>query len=166
MWWYFSQSQAWMYLCAENMRPNLGNFRTKQVLLVSLCEKNKMFWTALYVSLILFIEALTVLAYIREHLLAGSLWKKPFIKPNPGQFKLKPFHFEIQFCGLKPPIYLLNLQPYYFLVAASLNHFEIRLLLNLSQTEIVASHCGQSSVCFAEMSFISTDMTLKPANFF
>ena len=70
-------SLVWIYLCAENMRPNLGNFGTKQVLLVSLCEKNKMFWTALYVSLILFIEVLTVLAYIREHLLAG-LWLSLF----------------------------------------------------------------------------------------
>ena len=39
-----------------------GNFWTKQLLLVTLCEKNKMFSAALYVSLILFMSRPTVAA--------------------------------------------------------------------------------------------------------
>ena len=49
------------------MKPNL-RFWTKQLLLVSLCGKNKMFSPALCVSLILFIAPCSVFAHIETHI--------------------------------------------------------------------------------------------------
>ena len=81
------------------MKPNLRIFEQKEHCWYLYVRKIKCSTSAaLYVSLILFIVVLTVLAYIST---SASL-KATVHKTFPGSIQISnPFHLLIQFCGLK-----------------------------------------------------------------